>query len=155
MTSPYISLRRELLELIEKTWCIPTGLSPIAGRQSELAISNGLHELRDALARVREVNEATAAQTLLPLPDDCLEVSDPASKLYTADQMRAYALGNGSRIAASHSDILCRQLESVRRQKEYALEALTAISEIKDQLYGGDWDEIEQARSIADAALSA
>lgn len=155
MTQTYVSLRRELLELIEKTWGVPTDQVPNAGGKSELSISNGLQELRDVLAREREVSEATATHALLPLPDDCLGVSNPDSRLYTAEQMRAYSLGNGSRIAALHSHVLFRQLELVRTQKENALEALTAISEIEDKLSGGDWDEIEEARSIADAALSA
>lgn len=32
--------------------------------------------------------------------------------------------------------------------------ALKKISRIKDQLYGGEWDEIEKARKIAKKALS-
>ena len=155
MTSPYVSLRRELLELIEQTWAVPTGQAPSAGEPSELAISNGLQELRDLLAREREVSDATASNTLLPLPDHCRDVSDPVSLFYTAEQMRIYALANSSRIAALHSNALCRQLESVGKVKEDALQALTAISEIEDQLQGGDWDEIEEARDIANAALSA
>ena len=70
-------------------------------------------------------------------------------------QLRDYALDNGSRIAAMHVSILRRQLESLREVKEDAFEALTAISEIEDKVSGGDWDEIEQARDIANAALSA
>jgi hypothetical protein len=34
------------------------------------------------------------------------------------------------------------------------LEALTKIAAIEDLMYGGDWDEIEQARQIARAAIS-
>lgn len=32
--------------------------------------------------------------------------------------------------------------------------ALQEISAIKDELFGGDWDEIERARNIANAALN-
>lgn len=44
-----------------------------------------------------------------------------------------------------------RQL--VERVKELE-EALQKISAIEDQMYGADWEEIEEARGIADAALS-
>lgn len=32
--------------------------------------------------------------------------------------------------------------------------AMKQISEIEDQMYGDDWEEIEEAREIADAALA-
>lgn len=35
-----------------------------------------------------------------------------------------------------------------------AIEALTKIAAIEDELHGGDWDEIEEARDIANAALT-
>jgi hypothetical protein len=150
MTSTYLSISRELLELIEKTWVVPTGQSPDTDDQSKLAISMGLQELRDALAFEREVSEDEEATLLLPLPEPCRTAT-----LYTAEQMRTYALMNGVQLASLHSDFLRRQLQVVRKVKEDALEALTAISEIEDQIYGGDWDEIEQAREIANAALGA
>lgn len=150
MTSTHLSISRELLELIEKTWAVPAGQSPGTDDQSKLAISMGLQELRDALAFEREVSEHERATLLLPLPDP-----DQMTTLYTAEQMRTYALMNGVQLAALHSDFLRRQLQSMRTQREVAVEALTEISEIEDQLYGGDWDEIEQGRTIANAALSA
>lgn len=125
--------------------------------ESERAISNGLDELRDAIARELAVNVGTATDpcVLLPLPDIFPAEGNQTTNLYTAEQMRDYALDNGSRIAAMHVSILRRQLESLREVKEDAFEALTAISEIEDKVSGGDWDEIEQARDIANAALSA
>jgi hypothetical protein len=33
------------------------------------------------------------------------------------------------------------------------VEALKAVAAIEDKMYGGDWDEIEEARNIACAAL--
>jgi hypothetical protein len=150
MTSTYLSISRELLELIEKTWVVPTGQSPSTADQARLSIINGLQELRDVLAIEREVSEDERATLLLPLPEPY-----QTATLYTADQMRAYALMNGVQLASLHSNFLRRQLQSVRKVKEDALEALTAISEIEDKLNGGDWDEIEEARGIANAALSA
>lgn len=41
----------------------------------------------------------------------------------------------------------------VERVKELEV-ALRKISAIEDQMYGPDWEEIEEARGIADAALS-
>lgn len=41
----------------------------------------------------------------------------------------------------------------VERVKELE-EALRKISAIEDRMYGPDWEEIEEARGIADAALS-
>ena len=34
------------------------------------------------------------------------------------------------------------------------VEALRKIAAIEDEMYGGDWEEIEKARGIADAALA-
>jgi hypothetical protein len=150
MNSTHLSISRELLELIEKTWAVPAGQSPGTDDQFNLAISMGLQELRDALAFEREVSEHERATLLLPLPDPC-----QMPTLYTAEQMRTYALMNGVQLAALHSNFVRRQLQSMRTQREIALEALTEISEIENHLHGGDWDEIERARTIANAALSA
>ena len=38
---------------------------------------------------------------------------------------------------------------------ERLVEALREIAAIEDEMYGGDWDEIEAARKIATAALEA
>lgn len=46
-----------------------------------------------------------------------------------------------------------RELETTRAITDEALKALRAISNIQDKLNGGDWDEIEEARSIAISAL--
>lgn len=46
---------------------------------------------------------------------------------------------------------LARQLE---RDRAELLEALKEIAAIEDRMYGGDWDEIEDARKIARAAIA-
>lgn len=48
---------------------------------------------------------------------------------------------------------LWRDLETTRALNDEALKALTEISNIEDKLNGGDWDEIEEARRIANEAL--
>jgi len=50
---------------------------------------------------------------------------------------------------------LSRELEATRALNDAAIKALTEISNIEDKDNGGDWDEIEEARSIANAALGA
>ncbi|WP_274644655.1 hypothetical protein [Pseudomonas serbica] len=157
MASRYVSISLDLLELINRFLGVPTSQAASVDEQSELKIKNGLQQLRDALARECEVIYSTETGTLvlLPLPDRFRSIGLQSANLYTAEQMRDYALGNASRIAALHTSIIRRQLEHVRRVKEDAFEALTAISEIEDKLNGGDWDEIEEARGIANAALSA
>lgn len=50
---------------------------------------------------------------------------------------------------------LWRELETTRALHDEAMKALTDISNIEDKSNGGDWDEIEEARSIAYAALGA
>lgn len=93
MQAPMISIRRELLELIEQTWQVPgtpedqSHPEPLKG-----SISAGLQEVRQALARKREQDDAP--QSLLPLPDSCNDLEVPASEMYTGDQMRDYALAN-------------------------------------------------------------
>lgn len=41
----------------------------------------------------------------------------------------------------------------IERHRDELLAALKKISAIEDQMYGADWDEIEQARSIANSAI--
>ncbi|WP_408602093.1 hypothetical protein [Pseudomonas sp. PLMAX] len=48
---------------------------------------------------------------------------------------------------------LWRELEATRALNDVAIKALTEISNIEDKVNGGDWDEIEEARSIAISAL--
>lgn len=48
---------------------------------------------------------------------------------------------------------LWRDLETTLALNDEALKALTEISNIADKVNGGDWDEIEEARSIAISAL--
>lgn len=45
--------------------------------------------------------------------------------------------------------------ESLRTMVEALVEALEQIRAIEDELYGGDWDEIEKARNIANESLDA
>ena len=44
-------------------------------------------------------------------------------------------------------------IEFEDESKQILLMALYRISKIEDELYGGDWDEIEEARQIAKDAL--
>lgn len=46
------------------------------------------------------------------------------------------------------------EYQRLHEANQVMLEALTAISVIKDQLYGPDWEEIGLARRIARAAIS-
>ena len=46
-----------------------------------------------------------------------------------------------------------KRANAAERDLTAAHEALRKIAEIKDKTTGGDWDEIEEARKIADAAL--
>jgi hypothetical protein len=45
-------------------------------------------------------------------------------------------------------------IEETIKENESMQKALMLISAIEDQEQGGDWDEIEEARNIADKALS-
>lgn len=46
-----------------------------------------------------------------------------------------------------------KERDELRRQRDVLLDALRSITAIEDQMYGPDWEEIEQARSIALAAI--
>lgn len=48
-----------------------------------------------------------------------------------------------------------RDVNASRAQVKALRAALERIAAIEDELYSGDWDEIEQARDIANAALQA
>ena len=50
---------------------------------------------------------------------------------------------------------LRQQLATLTQQRDMAVEALTIISLIEDAYDGGDWDEIEKARIIANKAIAA
>lgn len=74
------------------------------------------------------------------------------------DKMRALAVelrkytGTGCVVDDAHAaadaiDLLLAEVEASRK-------ALRQISQIEDKMIGGDWDEIEEARAIANAALS-
>lgn len=75
-------------------------------------------------------------------------------------ETRIQTLGEGTKdewMAEAKADAIAawnrRSDPLVERVKE--LEgALRKISAIEDQMYGADWEEIEEARGIADAALS-
>ncbi|AND74942.1 hypothetical protein pf16_19 [Pseudomonas phage pf16] len=49
---------------------------------------------------------------------------------------------------------LANKLAMVEAQLNAAKEALAKIAAIEDEQHGGDWDEIEEARNIANAALT-
>jgi dsDNA-specific endonuclease/ATPase MutS2 len=46
-----------------------------------------------------------------------------------------------------------RRIEKLEDQNHALLEALKQISAIEDLEWGGDWEEIDQAREIANAAI--
>lgn len=50
-------------------------------------------------------------------------------------------------------DALQLRLNAVEEENDGYRSALVDISQIEDELTGGDWDEIEEARSIARIAL--
>lgn len=68
------------------------------------------------------------------------------------DTPRTDSLHQGP-IAANTDDYrrLCRDLE---RENNQLRAALQRIADIQNKDYGGDWDEIEEAREIALSALS-
>jgi hypothetical protein len=45
-------------------------------------------------------------------------------------------------------------IAGLKQQLEQARKALADIAAIEDKMFGGDWDEIEQARAIARAAIA-
>ncbi|KVU10698.1 hypothetical protein WK62_05400 [Burkholderia ubonensis] len=51
-------------------------------------------------------------------------------------------------------EIMPRYILSICDRLEAAEKALSQIAEIEDKMFGGDWDEIEEARRIANAALA-
>jgi hypothetical protein len=48
-----------------------------------------------------------------------------------------------------------RRIERLEAQRDELLEALRKIAAIEDSQDGGDWEEIEQARSMQNAAIKA
>ncbi len=98
MSTERLSMRRELLETIEKSWRVPNGYPQSVSEYAETMIVNGLHELREALARPGKT------VSLLPLPETRHSLmGDPSTAAYTAEQMQAYALYNvDSRVVAWH-----------------------------------------------------
>lgn len=46
------------------------------------------------------------------------------------------------------------ELRRLHAQRDALLEALKKIAFIEDQMYGNDWEEIEEARVIARAAIA-
>lgn len=50
-------------------------------------------------------------------------------------------------------DALQLRLNAVEEENDRLMSALKQITEIEDELYGEDWEEIEKARGIATLAL--
>jgi hypothetical protein len=98
MSTQKISMRRELLETIEKSWRVPNGYPKTVSEKAEEMIVNGLRELREALAR------PGTAVIPLPLPETSHSVmGNSSTPAYTADQMQAYAQANvETRVVAWH-----------------------------------------------------
>lgn len=79
-----------------------------------------------------------AANGAMPdLPEIKMDHLNVLAQHYTADQMRAY----GKACAAAGPDAAL-------------VKALEQIASIEDKMVGGDWEEIDEARTIARAALS-
>jgi hypothetical protein len=57
-------------------------------------------------------------------------------------------------ISPAYAAELGRQVDELEAENAQLREALKKIVAIKDDLYGSDWQEIEEARSIAADALS-
>ena len=76
------------------------------------------------------------------------------------DKMRALAakLRERDEFNSMHGDpILLDAADAIGLllvEVEAARKALHQISQIEDKMIGGDWDEIEEARAIANAALA-
>lgn len=80
---------------------------------------------------------AAANGTMPELPEIQMDHLNVLAQHYTADQMRAY----GQACAAAGPDAAL-------------VKALENIVNIEDKMVGGDWEEIDEARTIARAALS-
>ena len=98
MSTEKLSLRRGLLETIEKSWRVPNGCPKNVSEEVASIIAEGLGELREALAR------PGTSVALLPLPEAGHPVKgDSSTPAYTAEQMAAYALANvETRVVAWH-----------------------------------------------------
>lgn len=55
----------------------------------------------------------------------------------------------------AHFDALMADYKALTAAAQQALEALTKIAAIENQMYGPDWEEIDEAREIAVKALAA
>lgn len=51
------------------------------------------------------------------------------------------------------ADVLKQRIDRLHQVKQELLEALKGIADIQNKDWGGDWDEIEEARSIARATI--
>lgn len=61
-------------------------------------------------------------------------------------------LSDFDRVTAER-DALQLRLNAVEEENDRLRSALKEITEIEDELYGDDWEEIEKAREIAKSAL--
>jgi hypothetical protein len=135
MSTEKLSMRRELLETIEKSWRVPNGYPKKVSEKAEEMIINGLHELREALAR------PGTSVALLPLPETRHSVmGEPSTAAYTAEQMQAYALANvETRVVAWHFHRDARdkgtfglnwpEVNRIIREEKKALNAANTITE--------------------------
>ena len=83
------------------------------------------------------------------------------SELEAANQKRKAAVMDAERAREErnreHVKLNAEWIErtaALRAELEAREAALRQISAIEDKMYGGDWDEIEEARRIASAALA-
>lgn len=53
-----------------------------------------------------------------------------------------------------HHEAMLKEVDKATAQRDAAMNALVSISKIQNRYDCGDWDEIEEARSIADAAIA-
>lgn len=88
--------------------------------------------------------------------------NDPCSKAHhdaaAAELRRLYRVSEDLRESLNHKSYyqarLSKHMREMKVQHEELLEALKKIASIKDQMYGNDWEEIEEARVIARAAIA-
>ena len=82
-----------------------------------------------------------------------IEHTKPLPDLLDLAAGRVYTLSGVSDVTAA-AFIGASGVELVEGESAVFRKALEQISAIKNEEYGGDWDEIERAREIANAALS-
>jgi hypothetical protein len=70
------------------------------------------------------------------------------------DEALHFVMHNTIEVVARQMSRDMANIAELKQKRDELLAALKAISNIPNKSYGGDWDEIEEARAIAKAAIS-